>query len=105
MGAHGLVCVPSVPETLSQLVVLGGGARGDVIAPIKQGLGVCDSGSHAHLYPLQSDPRENTVCVFVIGCLCGCMKLGRWEKLLLRQMDHLHWLVLTGRYVSFSGGR
>ena len=44
MGAHGLVCVPSVPETLSQLVVLAGrrqgGARGDVIAPIKQGLGV-----------------------------------------------------------------
>ena len=65
---------------------------------------MCDGGSHAHLYRLQSDPGENAVCVFVIGCLCGYVKLGRWEKLVLRQMDHLHWLVLTGRYVSFSGG-
>lgn len=32
IGAHGLVCVPSVPETLSGIM-----ARGDVITPIKQG--------------------------------------------------------------------
>lgn len=51
-------------------------AQGDVITPIKPGSDVC--GGHDHpLYLLQPDPRENilNVCVCVIGCLCGYMRV------------------------------
>lgn len=37
IGAHGLVCVPSVPETLSHSGWVGDHGWGDVIAPIKHG--------------------------------------------------------------------
>lgn len=64
---------------------------------------MCDSGRHAH--PL--DHRENIPNVCVFGCLCGCMWVcDTWElgAALLRQVDHPGCPVLTGWYVSFSGG-
>lgn len=70
---------------------------------------MCDIGSHAHPpYLLQLDPRENITNVCVWGCLCGCKWVcDTWRELgvaLLRQVDHPGWPVLTGWYVSFSGG-
>lgn len=50
-----------------------------------------------------------SVCVFGCLCegLCGCMWVrDTWELelALQRQVDHPGWPVLTGWYVSFSGG-
>lgn len=105
-GAHGLVCVPSVPEILSHS------------GRVDHGCGWCNHTNKAGpgcvivavmlihcIHSNQSLVRIFLMCVWLdvyVGA-CGCVIFGSWEEALLKQVDHLDWLVLTGRYVSFTG--
>lgn len=58
------------------------------------------------IHCVHSSQTQEECSACVIGCLCGCMwvrDIESLEEAHPRQLDHLGWPVLTGRYVgSFS---